>query len=87
MTQNGEHSGKAKAEGSGLCLHLKEHCLPIQRCQFYYFHHFSINQHYHLWPTCEDRFGLLHRADVEVPQWQDGARGDDNDDSHDNYND
>merc|ERR1712181_189380 len=45
--------GKAEAEGSGFCLHLKEHCLPLQR-------------------YC---IGLLHRADVEVPGWQDGARG------------
>merc|ERR1712037_886594 len=29
--EDGQHSGKAEAEGSGLCLHLEEHRLPLQR--------------------------------------------------------
>ena len=34
VEQDGEHSGKAEVEGAGLCLHLQEHRLPLQRCQF-----------------------------------------------------
>ena len=74
--EDGQHSGKTEAEGAGLCLHLEEHRLPLQRCQFKTAFAISSFQHKIVKSSFEDCVGLLHRADVEVLRWQNGTRGD-----------